>query len=63
MKILNGKTRATAIIAIIVLTASLALSSMPVQAQEDGAHGSMPTGTGSGISGPLPAGATPEVTV
>ena len=59
----RNKTKMTSVIVIVLLMASVTLLAMPVQAQEDGAHGGMPTGTGSGISGALPSGVTPSITV
>ncbi|HLN44981.1 MAG TPA: PQQ-binding-like beta-propeller repeat protein [Candidatus Sulfotelmatobacter sp.] len=52
-----------AAITMIVLMTSITVLAIPVQAQDDIMHGGMPSGTGSGISGALPAGATPSVTV
>src|SRR5665647_740616 len=56
------KTIATTIILVLLMTTA-SMMAIPVQAQENITHGGMPTGTGSGISGALPAGATPSVTV
>ena len=50
-------------IATILLMASVALLATPTQAQDDISHGGMPIGDGSAISGALPAGATPSITV
>ena len=66
MKLITNKTKMTAIVAIVLMMTSvtpIALLVQPVQAQENITHGGMPTGTGPGISGALPAGATPSVTV
>jgi hypothetical protein len=57
----RNKTKMTSIIVIVLLMASVALSAMPVQAATT--VGSMPTGTGSGVSGALPSGVTPSITV
>ena len=58
------KTKMISITLTILLMASVTLmANMAVQAQEDGTHGGMPTGTGSGISGSLPSGVTPSITV
>jgi hypothetical protein len=54
------KLKSTATIILILLMASVTLSALPVQAQT---IGGMPTETGSGISGALPAGVTPSFTV
>src|SRR4030066_521012 len=60
----RNKTKMISITLTILLVASVTLmANVAVQAQEDGAHGGMPTGTGSGISGSLPAGVTPSITV
>jgi hypothetical protein len=56
----KDKVRTTASIVVIILMASIALSAVPVQATT---MGSMPTEQSSGISGALPTGATPSVTV
>ena len=49
---------------IALLMISILLFAMPVQAQDEGyLHGSPSQGASSGISGPLPAGAKPDLTV
>ena len=56
-----NKAKATAIIVTILMLTSITMMAMQVQAQEE--HGGNPLGTGSGISGPLPAGVTANFTV
>jgi hypothetical protein len=61
----RNKMKITATTFAIILIASATLMALPVQAQTDEGyqHGSPSQGTGSGISGALPAGATPQTTV
>ncbi len=55
---IRNTTKSISVTAIVLLIASVILLPLPVQAQTG-----MPTDPGSGISGALPAGATPSITV
>ena len=56
----SGNIAKATVIATIILVASITLIAVPSEAQEE--HGAG-IGSGSGISGPLPAGVTPDFTV
>jgi hypothetical protein len=56
----SKKTKFAAIIAIVLLMSSALLMVIPVIAQDEGEHGGPPESVGSGISGPIPDGVTPE---
>jgi len=59
----RNRTKLSIAIATVLLMATILPLALPVQAQDDISHGGMPIGDGSAISGALPAGATPSVTV
>lgn len=63
MEILQKKEQMAAITFIVVLLTStfILLTTVTVYAQDETPHGGEPSGTGLGISGPLPPGETPSV--
>jgi len=63
MKILVGKLKAIAAVAVFLLLASVVLMAVPVEAQTTLPAGVTPTNVQDGGSVPLPAGVTPDVTL